>query len=157
MNTLLYHLVRLYLGYSNMEITWMVWYSFCPLSNTTAILSICPRNSRGCGYAKHEHLCWRHQLNAVTAQMLLFIKKKKRKKKRKKESPATKQKKKTSPSLSVSTWDMLFHLYHLYCLPCSWVTHLLEDGYVCVGFSCVYLNCPCCSSVGRSWSPHSAS
>lgn len=28
MNTLLYHLVRLYLGYSNMEITWMVWYFF---------------------------------------------------------------------------------------------------------------------------------
>lgn len=138
-----------------MEITWMGQYFFCPLSNTTAILSICPGNRTGVDL--HGTSIYAEDINWMLWMPKCSYLLKKRKKK-----PATKQKKKNK-SFIISKYmrTMLFHLYQLYCfpqgLPISWVTHLLEDGYVCVGFSCVYLNCPCCLSVGRSCSQHSAS
>lgn len=66
-----------------------------------------------------------------------------------KSSNKTKEKKKTSPSLSVSTWDMLFHLLQLRCLPWACPSPGLPTHWrmaACVwGFLC--LSCLCCSAV----------
>lgn len=64
--------------------------------------------------------------------MLLFIEKVQQQNKRKK---------KTSPSLSVSTWDVLFHLLQLHCLPWACPSPGLPTHWrmaVC-GVSCVWV------------------
>lgn len=118
--------MRLYLGYSDIEITWVGQHFFCPLSNPSASLSVCPENRTGCGFAQHEHLCWRLQLNAP---MLFIYFKNNIKMKSQQQNKGTNQK--PQPFITASRWDVLFGSEQPRCIPVSPVTCSLGDGSVC--------------------------